>query len=126
MIFKEKSIGLPWFSMKPQIITMYSASMTVPSGHIQLNMFLKISGGNCPVAVLLIAASASKTCQRHLETRAANVWDLVHSDQQNLAIQTGQLSRASDTTADKLTRLIIPRRFCKIDQMNYENTRQPI
>jgi len=23
----------------------------------------------------------SKTCQRHLETRAANVWDLVRSDQ---------------------------------------------
>jgi len=28
-----------------------------------------------------------------LETRAANVWDLVQSDQQNLATQTGQLSR---------------------------------
>jgi len=32
-------------------------------------MGLKISGGNCPVA-LLIAGSASKTCQHHLETRA--------------------------------------------------------
>ena len=29
----------------------------------------------------LIAGSASKTCQHHLETRAANVWDLVQSDQ---------------------------------------------
>ena len=38
-------------------------------------------GGNCPVALPLIAVSASKTCQRHLETRAANVWDLVQSDQ---------------------------------------------
>ena len=28
-----------------------------------------------------------------LETRVANVWDLVQSDQQNLATQTGLLSR---------------------------------
>jgi len=28
-----------------------------------------------------------------LETRAANAWDLVKSDQYNLATQTGQLSR---------------------------------
>jgi len=30
-------------------------------------MFLKISGGNCPVVLPLIAGSASKTCQYHLE-----------------------------------------------------------
>jgi len=29
----------------------------------------------------LVAASASKNCQHHLETRTANVWDLVQSDQ---------------------------------------------
>jgi len=43
-------------------------------------MFLKISG-DCPVALLLTAGSAGKTCQHPLETRAANVWDLVQSDQ---------------------------------------------
>jgi len=38
-------------------------------------------GGDCPVALPLFAGSASKTCQHHLETRAAKVWDLVQSDQ---------------------------------------------
>jgi len=31
-----------------------------------------------------------------------------------------------ETTTDKLTRLKTPRRFCKNDQMNYENLPQPI
>jgi len=48
-------------------------------------MFLTIFWGNCPVALPLIAGSANKTCQRHLETGAANVWDLIQSDQWNLA-----------------------------------------
>jgi len=56
----------------------------------QLYMFLKISGGS-PVVLPVIAVSASKTCQYHLETRAAKVWDLVQSDQWKLATQTGQL-----------------------------------
>jgi len=47
-------------------------------------------GGGCSVALPLIAISASKTCQHHLETRAAKVWDLVQSDQWNLTTQTGQ------------------------------------
>jgi len=38
-------------------------------------------GGNCPVALPLIAGSANKTCQNHLETGAANVWDLIQCDQ---------------------------------------------
>jgi len=50
-------------------------------------------GGDCPVALPLIAISSSKTCQHHLETIAAKIWDLVQSDQWNLATQTGQLSR---------------------------------
>jgi len=29
-----------------------------------------------------------------------------------------------DTTTDKLIRIRTPRRFCKIDQMNYENSTQ--
>jgi len=28
----------------------------------------------------MIAGSVGKTCQHHLETRAANVWDFVQSD----------------------------------------------
>jgi len=38
-------------------------------------------GGDYPVALPLIAESASKTCQHYLETRAAKLWDLVQSDQ---------------------------------------------
>jgi len=61
------------------------------------------------------------------EARAANVWDLVHSDQENLATQTGQLSRlVCGHATDKLTTIRTPRRFCKIDQMNYENSPQQI
>jgi len=39
-------------------------------------MFLKISGGNCLVDLPMIAGSATKICQHHLQTRAANLWDL--------------------------------------------------
>jgi len=56
-------------------------------------MFLKIAGRNCPVVLPLIGGSASKTYQHHLETRAANVWDFVQSDQYNLVTQTGQFSK---------------------------------
>jgi len=37
--------------------------------------------GNFPVALPLVAGPANKTCQNHLETGAANVWDLIQSDQ---------------------------------------------
>ena len=79
--------------------------------------------GNCPVALPLIARSARNTCQHHLETKAANAWDLVQSNKWNLATQTGQLSSVDlnvDTTTDKLTRIRTSCRFCKIDQMYYE------
>jgi len=57
-------------------------------------MFLKISGrGKCPVAIPLIAGSAIKTCQRHFETRAANVWDLVQYGQVDSFTKEHQLSR---------------------------------
>jgi len=36
------------------------------------NMFLKISGGNCPIALSLITGSASKTSQYHLEQWFSN------------------------------------------------------
>jgi len=38
-------------------------------------------GEDRPVALPLIAVSASRTCQHHLETIAAKAWDLVQSDQ---------------------------------------------
>jgi len=45
-------------------------------------MFLKISGrGKCPVALPLDAGSAINNFQRHFETRAANIWDLVQYGQ---------------------------------------------
>jgi len=94
---------------------------------IQLNMFSKISGADCPFALPLIAGSACKTCQHNLETRAAKVRDLVHSDQWKRAQQTGQLSRpVCWHDYGQLTRIRTPRKFCKIDQMNYENSPQQI
>jgi len=59
----------------------YLASKTAPSRYIQLNMFLKMSGGIARLLLPLIAGSASKTCEHHLETKAVNVWDRVESDQ---------------------------------------------
>jgi len=59
---------------------MYSTELTTE--HVFENF-----RGDC-----LVAGSASKTCQYHLETRAVNVWDLAQSHQQNPATQTGQLS----------------------------------
>ena len=45
-------------------------------------MCLKISGrAKSLVALPLVAGSAGKICQRHFETRAANVWDLVQYGQ---------------------------------------------
>jgi len=41
------------------------------------NFFENFGKGKCPVALPLIAGSAIKTFQRHFETRAENVWNLV-------------------------------------------------
>jgi len=51
------------------------------------NMSLKISGWeDCPVDLpCMVAGSASKTFLSHIEIRAANVWDLVQSDKENVA-----------------------------------------
>jgi len=40
----------------------YLENRATPSWYIQLNTFLKISGGDCPVALPLIVISACKTC----------------------------------------------------------------
>jgi len=69
--------------------TNYDFILLSKQGHTQLiySTELKIEhvfenfGGDCPVALPLIAVSASKTCQHHLEARAAKVWDLVQSNQ---------------------------------------------
>jgi len=66
-------------------ITNYDFTLLSKKGRSQLiystEHVLKIFWGNCPVALPLIAGSANKTCQNHLETGAANVWDLSQSDQ---------------------------------------------
>jgi len=59
----------------------YLASKTAPNWYIQLNMFVKMSGGIARLLLPLISCLCSKTCEYHLETRAVNVWDLVQSDQ---------------------------------------------
>jgi len=84
MICKERGMRLPWFSTKSQIMTLRSKqgrSQLIYSTELKLNMFLKVSGRNCTVALPLIARLANKACQHHLETGAANVWDLIQSDQ---------------------------------------------
>jgi len=57
----------------------YSTELTTE--HVFENFEHVFEKGNCPVALHLIARSANKTCQNSLETGAANVWDLVQSDQ---------------------------------------------
>ena len=52
---------------------MYSTELTTE--HVLENF-----GGISRLLSPLIAVSASKTCQHHLETRAANIWDIVQSD----------------------------------------------
>jgi len=85
MICKERSIGLPWFSTKPQIMTLlvskqgrtqlvYSTEQTIE--HVFENFGAELSGCSPPDFGI-----CCKTCQHHLETRAANVWDFVQSDQ---------------------------------------------
>jgi len=127
MICKERSIRFSWFSKKTQIITsFYSASRTQhPADIFNWTCFWKFREGDCPVAFPLMAGSARKTCQHHLETRAAKVWDLVQSDQWKLATQTGQLCRpVCWHDYGQLTGIRTLRRFCKIDQMSYENSPQ--
>jgi len=45
------------------------------------NVFENFGKGKKPGCPPLVAGSAIKTCQRHFETRAANVWDLVQYGQ---------------------------------------------
>jgi len=66
---------------EPNIITICLAGKAAPSRYIQYWIYFWKFGGNCAVALPLIAGSAGKTCQHHLETRAASVWNFVQSDQ---------------------------------------------
>jgi len=81
-ICKERGMGLPWFTTKSQIMTLFylakqgRSQLIYSTEHVLENL-----GWNCPVALPLIGGSANKTCQNHLETGAANVWDLIQSDQ---------------------------------------------
>jgi len=68
MICKERSIGLSWFSTKK---TNHVFILLSKQGRTQLvystEHVFENFGGDCPVALPLIAGSASKTCQYHLE-----------------------------------------------------------
>ena len=94
------------------------STLLAPCSSIKIPSFgLCLASARCP------QGGGRGLCLRNpnLETRAANVWDLVQSDQQNLATQTGQLSRlVCGHAADTLTTIRTPRRFCEIDQINYE------
>jgi len=74
MIFNETTYYYYLLSKQGRTQLIYSTELTTE--HVFENF-----GRNCPVALPLIARSPSKTCQRHLETRAANVWLLVQSNQ---------------------------------------------
>ena len=87
MVFNENT-NYDFILLGKQSRTQLIYSTELTTEHVFENF-----GGDYPVALPLIAVSISKTCQHHLETRAAKVWDLVQSDQWNLATQTGQLSR---------------------------------
>jgi len=84
MIVKEKSIGLAWFSTNKKLLLFTLQARPHPADIFNWTnnwtCFWKF-GGNCPIALPLIAGSAGKTCQHHVETRAANVWDLVQGHQ---------------------------------------------
>jgi len=84
MVFNENTYyDFMLLSKQGRTQLIYSAELTTE------RVFENFGGGDCPVALPLIAGSASKTCQHHLETTAAKIWDLVQSDQWNLATQTG-------------------------------------
>jgi len=85
MIFKEKkTLDCHGF----QLTKNYDSSLS-KQGRTQLIYLAELTtehvfenfGGYCPSALPLIAALAGKTCQHYLEKRAANIWDLVESDQ---------------------------------------------
>jgi len=105
--------------------------------HRKLNMFLKFLGGQMPGS-LLVAGSASKACQRQLETRAGNFWDLVQATNKTLLVFANLFTVNAHHTQNtnwtsrhgcwhdygKLTWTRTPRRLHKIEQMNYENSPQ--
>ena len=78
MVFNENT-NYDFNLLSKQGCTQLVYSTELTTEHVSEN-----SGRDCPVALPLIAISANKTCQHHLETRAAKVWEVV---------QTGQLSR---------------------------------
>ena len=75
MVFNENT-NYDFYLLSKQGRTQVVYSNELTTEHVSENF-----GGDIPVALPLIAISASKTCQHHLETRAAKNWDLVQSDQ---------------------------------------------
>jgi len=75
MVFNENTnYDFNLLSKQDRTQLIYSTELTTE--HVSENF-----RGGCPVALPLLAGSASKTCQHHLETRAAELWDLVQCDQ---------------------------------------------
>jgi len=72
---ENTNYGFVLLSKQGRTQLIYSTELTTE------DVFETFAGGDCPVALPLIVVSASKTCQHNLETSAAKVWDLVHSDQ---------------------------------------------
>jgi len=70
MVFNETTLWLYLLRKHGRTQLIYSTEL------ITEHVFGNCGGWNC-----LVAGSASKACQHHLETRAANVWDLIQSDQ---------------------------------------------
>jgi len=63
------------------LLSKQGRTQLIYSTEVTTDHFFENFGGDYPVAIPLIAVSTGKTCQHHVETRAAKVWDLVQSDQ---------------------------------------------
>jgi len=86
MVFNENT-NYDFILLSKQERTQLIYSTELTTEHVFENF-----GGDCPVALPLIAVSASKTCQHHLETRQTSGISS-KAINKNLATQTGQLSR---------------------------------
>ena len=74
MVFNENT-NYDFILLSKQGRTQLIYSTELTTEHVCENFW-----GDFPVAIPLIAGSASKTCEHHLETRAAKVWDLVQTE----------------------------------------------
>ena len=73
MICKERGMGLPWFSTKSHydltLLSKQDRSQLIYSSELTTEHVFENFGGDCPLALPLIAGSANKTCQHHLSCK---------------------------------------------------------